>query len=98
MRDFGGVAEIEHDIDMPGGDSVRAEAGMNIGNLEGGWWIKFVPIVPGGISQFGQCRTGQMDRIAGQMRIGHMPLYTIDPSRAAVMLAILPFMSAAPRP
>ena len=51
---------------------------MDIADLPAGGLKEIVALVPVDGGQFGQSRCKQMDRVAGQLRIGNMTLYPFD--------------------
>jgi len=73
---FGREAEVEHRYQITGDHVGRASTGVEVGNLEAGRREKGVAVVPVLGGQFGQCGYCEMNRILGQMRVGHMALHT----------------------
>ena len=79
---LGGEAEIEHHFQLAGDHVGGAGAGVDVGDLEAGGREEFVALIPFHGGQLGQGRQGLVDRIAGQLGIGHMALHADHPQHA----------------
>ena len=74
-RGLGGEPEVEHRNQVAGDNVGRAGAGVQVGDLEAGRREEGVAVIPMFGGQFGQCGNGQVNRVFGQMRVGHMTLH-----------------------
>ncbi|MNH09720.1 hypothetical protein D3C79_691810 [compost metagenome] len=72
---LGREAEVEQRGQLARDHVGGAGAGIEVGDLEAGGWEERIAFVPMLGSQFRQGRGGQVDRVARQMRVGHMALF-----------------------
>ena len=84
-------AEVEVDAAGPGDHVADAGSGMDVGDLECRRREEFVAVVPAGGREFGERRRQHVHRVAGQVRVGHMPLHALygQPSREGAAPPVL---------
>ncbi len=83
IGDFGGKAEIEQHLAITGNHIGGAGAGVDVGDLKAGGREEIIAPVPFRRRQFRQGRCHFVHRIAGQMRVGHVPLHAFYREQAA---------------
>src|SRR5690606_16053826 len=90
-RAGGREAEIASDRGGTGDDVARSGSCVQIRDLEGGGREVFVAFVPADRGQFGQGRGEFVNRVAGQVRVGHVALDAVhrDPGRHRATAAVL---------
>ena len=93
--DLGRVAQVEQDLGMSGNDVVRAGAGVDVRNLQAGRREKPVALVPLVAREFVQRRHCAVDRVVDLVRVGDMPLDTVDGQRAPIEPR-RPFLTTSP--
>ena len=78
VSQFGGKAEVEDHFAGTGNHIGGPGSGVDVGDLETGGREKVITLVPFRGGQLRECRRRIVDRVACQMRVGHMPLDSFD--------------------
>ena len=82
-RGHGAKTEVEVHYQFTRNDVAGPGAAVHVGHLPAGGGEKLVAGIPRGADQFSQRGSKQMHWIFSQMRIGNVPLHTLDGELAA---------------